>query len=390
MSIKADFTDSSGNVLSFNINGTDNSKGRNYSIASKVVCLNLSDDLPIKITSGTYNIRYKINYSIMNLFATPGDGKVNLVFTKPVGATSVKLYMSDVSASNNFMDTGIILNSNSTAATVSGLTNGKQYWFKLQISGGDFAGDSNIVTVTPFKPAELTAKEVADAIASISSPSTGALSLSIPSVPNGFDISIKSTSNSSVITTNGGIITPSYDTTVNITFTVRRISDGSTADTISIPVLVKALPSGVLNVGIKVSLNQLTNTTTNMQYRISTTTFTGSWNYCQNQVTSIGIIESGCVIEVRKTNDNDATNWKTFNLQQPSAPVVYFLAQNKNKGNLSYDSSLENKLEYSTSLYGGNWIGANRNSIDTKNISAIIVRKKATDSELPSKSIKVY
>jgi hypothetical protein len=70
--------------------------------------------------------------------------------------------------------------------------------------------------------------------------------------------------------------------------------------------------------------------------------------------------------------------------------VVYFSAQNKNKGNLSYDSSLENKLEYSTSLYGGNWIGANRNSIDTKNISAIIVRKKATDSELPSKSIKVY
>jgi len=40
------------------------------------------------------------------------------------------------------------MNASSTSATVTDLTNGTQYWFKLFVSGGARAGDWNVVIAT--------------------------------------------------------------------------------------------------------------------------------------------------------------------------------------------------------------------------------------------------
>lgn len=86
---------------------------------------------------------------ISDLSATSGNGEVSLTFSAPTDATSVKLLKSVASSSEGFEDAGIDLNSSSTSSTVTGLTNGVQYWFKLLVEGGPKAGISNIVSSTP-------------------------------------------------------------------------------------------------------------------------------------------------------------------------------------------------------------------------------------------------
>lgn len=83
----------------------------------------------------------------------------------------------------------------------------------------------------------VTVKDIADIITSIAAPEKGATSLTLPVVPDGYTLKIKSSS-SSVITTGGAIEIPAADTTVSLILTVTRISDSTTADTISISVVV--------------------------------------------------------------------------------------------------------------------------------------------------------
>jgi hypothetical protein len=59
----------------------------------------------------------------------------------------VKIYASTTSKYSGFADTGVVdLTEDSTSATVNGLTNAK-YWFKLVVTGGTRAGDSNVIIV---------------------------------------------------------------------------------------------------------------------------------------------------------------------------------------------------------------------------------------------------
>lgn len=80
---------------------------------------------------------------------------------------------------------------------------------------------------------ELTA--AASSITSITSPSYGTVSLSLPEIP-GFETSIKSTSNEGVIGLNGAITSPLYSTTVNLVLSLT--GNGGVADTSSISVIV--------------------------------------------------------------------------------------------------------------------------------------------------------
>lgn len=86
--------------------------------------------------------------------AIAGDSQVSFSFSNPTGATSVILKQSvDNGTTWEESELDVPLDASSTTALISGLTNDQQYLFKLFIDGGQRAGDSNSVTVTPTSPA---------------------------------------------------------------------------------------------------------------------------------------------------------------------------------------------------------------------------------------------
>lgn len=88
---------------------------------------------------------------ISNLTVTAGNGQASFTFPAPTGATSVILKQSTNGSTWVNASTGS-LNANSTSATAVGLVNGTLYYFKLVVSGGSRAGESNTVTATPVNP----------------------------------------------------------------------------------------------------------------------------------------------------------------------------------------------------------------------------------------------
>lgn len=93
-----------------------------------------------------------------------------------------------------------------------------------------------------YTEASQTASTVAGGITSIPAPAPGATSLTSPTVPSGFTITIATSSNTGVVATNGTITPPAAATTVNLVFTVTDTSDDTTANTSSIAVIVPAAP----------------------------------------------------------------------------------------------------------------------------------------------------
>ncbi len=89
-----------------------------------------------------------------------------------------------------------------------------------------------------------TAQEAVNAVASnitgITTPEKDATSLSMPEVPEGYSIAVKSVAPEGIIGTDGSITPPVESTTVAVVFTVKDNTDGYTADTASIAVTVPA------------------------------------------------------------------------------------------------------------------------------------------------------
>lgn len=366
---------SSDRTLSFTINGEG--RGTKYGITSKVACINLGEGERIETSSGTTSIRYKVNKSLTDLMAVPGNGRIDLTFSSSQGATAVKLLMSTVSESSGFSEVPVVLNSVSTSAFVAGLINGTKYYFKLIITGGEREGESNVVSAVPFAPTELTAGEVADSITSIAALPKNASELELPVVPSGFDIFIKSSTQPSIISTVGEITPQSTDNTVALVFTVKRLSDGTTADTAILNVLVKAKSAGLENVRINVVLRQLINTTTAMQY----STEPNVWINCTNGVTSnVKYPVGGCTVSVR-----DSSSTRTIvTLYPPEKPQVTMTLTKSSKAKFTYDSSLDGALEFSTNS-ASTWNSISTSTeVNINNSPNVIVRKKATETSLPS------
>ncbi|TXK84406.1 NPCBM/NEW2 domain-containing protein [Paenibacillus sp. N3.4] len=100
-----------------------------------------------------------------------------------------------------------------------------------------YGPDLGVITISSVSPIA-----VAAGITAITAPLQGASSLTLPTVPSGFTVTIKSSDRPEVIQTNGTINPPSADTTVSLVLEVTRTSDGSKAITGSIPVLVPGVP----------------------------------------------------------------------------------------------------------------------------------------------------
>lgn len=98
----------------------------------------------------------------------------------------------------------------------------------------------SVLTAAEAQLANLMVEQVAAGITEIAAPAKDATQLTLPDVPEGYTIEIKTSSNTGVIRTDGTVVPPQEATTVNLVLTVTRSSDNSTADTGSIPVLVLA------------------------------------------------------------------------------------------------------------------------------------------------------
>lgn len=81
---------------------------------------------------------------------------------------------------------------------------------------------------------------VAAGITTVEAPAKNSMSLSFPTVPEGYTISIKTSDKTGVIGTDGTITPPETDTTVALVFTVTNTTDNSIANTASINVVVPA------------------------------------------------------------------------------------------------------------------------------------------------------
>jgi hypothetical protein len=73
--------------------------------------------------------------------------------------------------------------------------------------------------------------DIAAGIRAVTTPMRGSTNLVLPVVTSGYQLSIKSSSNPSVIATNGVINPPLTNTVLQLVLTVTRLSDGQTADT---------------------------------------------------------------------------------------------------------------------------------------------------------------
>ncbi|MBW7461082.1 S-layer protein, partial [Paenibacillus sepulcri] len=106
-------------------------------------------------------------------------------------------------------------------------------------SDGSTADMSGLkVTVPAMTAAEPTAANIAGAITILAAPEVDATLLTLPVVPEGYSLSIKSVDNPGVIGLGGQIAPPSADTEVTLVLTVTKTSDGSTADTAGLKVIV--------------------------------------------------------------------------------------------------------------------------------------------------------
>ncbi|MBM7866773.1 hypothetical protein GTO89_04005 [Heliobacterium gestii] len=90
------------------------------------------------------------NRYITDLTAVGEDGKVRLTFTAPAGATTVLVQQStDGGATWSPAAVTETLSASSTSASVIGVTNGQSYKFQLIVTGGTYAGTSNMAMATP-------------------------------------------------------------------------------------------------------------------------------------------------------------------------------------------------------------------------------------------------
>lgn len=89
-------------------------------------------------------------------------------------------------------------------------------------------------------PQGLTAQRVADSITSISAPTTSDTLLRLPVVPDGFRVTISSSSQPDIVRTDGTIVQAATPSVVAVVLDVIRVSDGSHALTQAIEVTVPA------------------------------------------------------------------------------------------------------------------------------------------------------
>ncbi|WP_245850906.1 S-layer homology domain-containing protein [Paenibacillus herberti] len=90
--------------------------------------------------------------SLTTLSAVAGSQQVTLNFPALTGATSIVVEQSTDGTNFTPVSPVEMLDAASTSATLTGLTNGETYSFRLNVGSGSYAGVSNVVDASPSEP----------------------------------------------------------------------------------------------------------------------------------------------------------------------------------------------------------------------------------------------
>lgn len=92
-------------------------------------------------------------WPLLDLSGIPGNGSAYLTYTPPVGAEVVVLQQSPDGTDFHNVTTSSAITPGTDFITVPDLNNGTDYYYRLLVGGGDNAGISNVVKVTPSESA---------------------------------------------------------------------------------------------------------------------------------------------------------------------------------------------------------------------------------------------
>ncbi|WP_458126657.1 S-layer homology domain-containing protein [Paenibacillus sp. Z3-2] len=162
---------------------------------------------------------------------------VTLHWDARLGAASYKLYGSD-------RDQGeykVVYSGNGREYTDNELTPGTDYFYKVEAFDASGQSVSGLSSAYQVHTVQQTAADIATGITALEQPSAGAKKLKLPVVPQGFTVTIASSSVPSVIQTDGTIVPPSKEITVTLELEITRTSDDSKA--LTVPLTVKVLAS---------------------------------------------------------------------------------------------------------------------------------------------------
>lgn len=179
-------------------------------------------------------------------FGTGASVKLSEVLLMPRETVPARMLGMVVQGSNDNVNwTDITKPVSGSTAKVWTVLNGGQIvnhnayrYFRLYNSN---SWSGNVAEVEFYGEYEASAANIASKIKSIATPAMDASQITMPRVPSGYSIAIKSTTPEGIIEPDGSINKPAYDTRVSVVFTVTKTSDGTTADTASIITLAPGL-----------------------------------------------------------------------------------------------------------------------------------------------------
>ncbi|WP_172253146.1 S-layer homology domain-containing protein [Saccharibacillus deserti] len=126
--------------------------------------------------------------ALTTLEAIASSEQTILNFPALTGASSITVEQSEDGKVFAPVDLAEPLDSTSTSATISGLTDGKTYFFRLKVQSGKYAGVSNTVEVSPSNPVSTLTAEAGQEQVTLKFPAvTGASDIVIELSTNGTD-----------------------------------------------------------------------------------------------------------------------------------------------------------------------------------------------------------
>lgn len=202
-----------------------------------------------KATFGDLNTGSGSYYTVD--FGANASVKLNEILLMPRTEQLVRLSGTIVQGSNDNVNwtnvTSFVKGTQANTWSVLKSTSDQSYrYFRLYNSSAWFG---NVAEVEFYGEYNVSAATLAAQITSIEAPAQDATSLSLPTIPKGYSIALKSTAPQGIIGADGTIVKPAVDTFVSVVLTVTKTADGTTADTGSIVTLVPGeTTAGKLNV----------------------------------------------------------------------------------------------------------------------------------------------
>jgi hypothetical protein len=208
-------------------------------------------------------------------------------------------------------NTGGVLGTDGVIAPPAAETSVDLVFTVTRISDNTTANTGEITVAVPARSP--TAGDVALGISSVSAPVTNAVYMPLPTLPTGYTIAISSSSEEQVVSTTGAIVPPVTATPVNLVFTVTRISNNSSADTISLPVTIPARSS--ITTGGTVTASAALTGGEGMDKAFDGTTSTKWYNsgsstgWIQYQLIEPHIVATYSVASANDSEGRDPTDW---------------------------------------------------------------------------------